>query len=121
MGAEHPDLARGLTNLAGFYHERGREVGAEDLYTRAAAILERTLGKNNVEVLVVRNDLADVLRAERRYTESEKLGRTTLAAMRSSFGDGDERLVRAESNYARLMEEAHPTRRAKKVSVQTLR
>ena len=37
LGAQHPDVARGLTNLAAFYHERGREAGAEDLYLRAAA------------------------------------------------------------------------------------
>ena len=32
LGAQHPDFARGLMNLAAFYHERGRETGAEDLY-----------------------------------------------------------------------------------------
>ena len=27
LGAQHPDFARGLMNLAAFYHERGREAG----------------------------------------------------------------------------------------------
>src|SRR6185436_9755845 len=70
LGVAHPDLARGLMNLAAHYHERGRETGAEDLYVRAAGIFEAALGKDAPEALVVRNELADVLRAERRYTEA---------------------------------------------------
>jgi tetratricopeptide (TPR) repeat protein len=105
LGPQHPDFARGLMNLAAFYHERGRESGAEDLYTRAAAILEQALGKNSAEALVVRNEIADVLRAERRYTESEKLSRTTLAALKSALPQTDPRLERAEVNYAHLMED----------------
>jgi hypothetical protein len=108
-------------NLAAFYHDRGRETGAEDLYTRAAAILEQGLGSNETEALVVRNELADVLRAERRYTESEKLSRATLAAMQARFREGDPRLVRAQVNYARLQEETHRLAQAKKIKVKTLR
>jgi tetratricopeptide (TPR) repeat protein len=121
LGAQHPDFARGLMNLAAFYHERGREAGAEDLYARAASILEQSLGKHNAEALVARNELADVLRAERRYTESEKLSRATLSAMQSAFPEGDPRLARAQVNYARLMEDTDRLAKVKKVKVQTLR
>ncbi len=117
LGPQHPDLARGMMNLAAFYHERGREAGAEDLYKRAAAILEQSLGRQNAEALVARNELADVLRAERRYTEAEKLSRATLSA----FPDGDPRLERAQVNYARLMEDTNRLAQGKKVKVQTLR
>jgi hypothetical protein len=110
-----------MMNLAGFYHDRGREAGAEDLYTRAAAILEQSLGRQCAEALVARNELADVLRAERRYTEAERLSRATVAAMQSVLGEGDPRLKRAEANYARLMEDTHRLAQAKKVKVQTLR
>ena len=121
LGAQHPDFARGLMNLASFYHERGRETGAEDLYTRAATILEQSLGKHNAEALVARSEMADVLRAERRYTEAEKLSRVTLAAMQGAFPEDDPRLVRAQANYARLIEDRDRLVRPKKLPVHTLR
>ena len=43
LGPQHPDVAKGLCNLADFYHERGRESGAESLYLRALAILQKSL------------------------------------------------------------------------------
>ena len=77
LGPMHPDVGKGLMNLAAFYHERGREAGAEQLYRRAAEILEH----DPVLRLVVRNELADVFRAQLRYTESEKLAHATLREM----------------------------------------
>ena len=62
-----------------------------------------------------------MLRAERRYTEAEKLCLTTLAAMQGAFPEGDPRLLRAQANYARLKEDTARLVPAKKVKVQTLR
>jgi hypothetical protein len=89
-------------NLGAFYHERGREAGAEALYTRAAGILEQTFGKDDPRTLAARNEVAEILRAERRYAESEKLGRSTLAGLKKALRPDDPRVVRAQSNYARL-------------------
>ena len=112
-GPSHPDLAKGLMNLAAFYHERGREAGAEDLYVRSAAILERAFGPHSALALVVRNELADVLRGQRRFAESERLGRASIAEMEKLFGDDDPRLARALANRARLLAETkRPTEAA---------
>lgn len=102
LGPAHPDLARGLMNLAAFYHDRGREAGAEQLYLRAAAVLEKA---DPVLALVARNELADVLRAELRYTEAKKLARTTLSRLEATLPAGDTRLTRASSNFQRLVAE----------------
>jgi tetratricopeptide (TPR) repeat protein len=102
LGDAHPDLGRGMMNLAAFYHERGREAGAEQLYLRAVAILEKA---DAALALVARNELADVLRAQLRYTEAKKLAHTTLTRMESDLPAGDVRLVRARSNWARLVAE----------------
>jgi len=110
LGSQHPDLARGLMNLAALYHERGRETGAEDLYLRAAEIFDAALGRNTPLALVVRNELADVLRAERRYTEAAKLARDTLSIMQSELPEDDPRLQRARFNFARLQQETQPAR-----------
>jgi hypothetical protein len=53
-------------------------------------------------VLEARNELAEILRAERRYTESEKLGKLTLAGLVKALRPDDPRVLRAQSNYARL-------------------
>jgi hypothetical protein len=65
--------------------------------------------------------MADVLRAERRYTEAEKLSRVTLAAMQGVFPEDDPRLVRAQANYARLIEDRDRLVRPKKLPVNSLR
>jgi tetratricopeptide (TPR) repeat protein len=107
LGPDHPDVGRGLMNLAAFYHERGREAGAEQLYLRAAAILEQT---EPVLTLVVRNELADVFRAQLRYTEAEKLARGTLRQLEGALSSDDPRLLRAWTNWAKLLSETPPTR-----------
>lgn len=103
LGPEHPDVAKGLTNLAAFYHERQRETGAEDLYRRASTILEHALGANDVRTLLTRNELADVLRGERRFNESDRLGKSTLSTLESRLTASDPRLIRALNNRARLL------------------
>jgi tetratricopeptide (TPR) repeat protein len=102
VGLSHPDYARVLLNLAAFYHDRGREAGAEQLYLRALAILEAV---DPMLSLVARNELADVLRAQVRYTEARKLARSTLAQMEGVLPADDARLVRAKANWARLVAE----------------
>jgi hypothetical protein len=56
------------------------------LYRRAIEILEPLYGKDHALVLVARNELTNVLRAEGRYTESERLGGPSLAVQRTTWG-----------------------------------
>ena len=86
------------------YHERGRESAAEQLYRRAVEIFESAEGPNHPLTLVARNELSDVLRAEGRLTESEKLSRVSLASLERSLGDHDRRVIRARENRIRLLE-----------------
>jgi tetratricopeptide (TPR) repeat protein len=106
VGPRHPDTAKGLLNLAALNHERGREAAAEELYRRAAAIFAQAYGETNELTLVARAELAEVLRAERRYRESARLSETTLPALQSQLGASDPRVVRAFGNYQRLVEES---------------
>jgi hypothetical protein len=105
-------------NLAAFYHERGREAGAEQLYLRAAALLEKD---DPVLALMARSELADVLRAQLRYTESEKLARRTLRVMQGTLAPDDPRLIRALTNWATLLTETKRSAEAAKVLAQTSR
>jgi tetratricopeptide (TPR) repeat protein len=99
-------------NLAEFYHTRGRESGAEELYRRAAEILEPVYGKDHPLVLVAHNQLADVFRAEGRYSEAEKLAGASLAALQQKLGPEDPRLLHALANQARLFESTKRNKQA---------
>ena len=106
LGPRHPDTARGMLNLAALHHERGRERLAEDLYRRAAAVFSRAYGDDHELTLIARAELAEVLRAERRYSESKGLSASTVPALETRLGAEDPRVVRALENYRRLLLEA---------------
>jgi hypothetical protein len=61
LGAGRSSTAKGYFNLAGLYHERGREAGAEQLYHRAATAFDSAYGANDPMTLLARNELAEVL------------------------------------------------------------
>jgi tetratricopeptide (TPR) repeat protein len=111
-GPGNPSLARVMMNLGALYHERGREAGAETLYQNAATILEAAFGRNHCLTLVARNELADVLRAERRFTEAGKLSAATLAALDRTLPPGDARRTQALKNRWRLLQDTGRLREA---------
>jgi tetratricopeptide (TPR) repeat protein len=47
LGAEHPDVASSLNNLANLYRAQGRYSEAEPLYLRTLAILMNVVGKTH--------------------------------------------------------------------------
>ena len=104
----HPDTARGMLNLAALHHERGREKLAEDLYRRAAAVFAAAYGDEHELTLIARAELAEVLRAERRYTESKGLSASIVPALETRLGAEDPRVVRAVENYRRLLHRSRP-------------
>ncbi len=106
LGPRHPDTARGMLNLAALHHERGRDRLAEEMYRRAAAIFTEAYGEDHELTLIARAELAEVLRAERRYTESKRLSVAILPALETRLGAEDPRVVRAAENYRRLLIEA---------------
>jgi tetratricopeptide (TPR) repeat protein len=106
LGSSHPDVAKGLMNLGTLYHERGRESGAENLYRRAIAILEGYFGAGNRQTLVARSQLADILRAQHRFSESKMLCQNTLAELEKILPPDDLRLRQTQSNCGRLPRES---------------
>jgi tetratricopeptide (TPR) repeat protein len=112
FGPANANSAKVMMNLAALYHQRDREAGAENLYVRAASILETRYGKQYPTVLVARNELADVLRAERRYTESAKLGNATLQLLEQTLPWDDPRLTDALVNHAKLLRDTGHRREA---------
>jgi tetratricopeptide (TPR) repeat protein len=103
LGKSHPETAKAYLNLAAFYQIRRRDRGAELLYRRAIEILDPLYGKDHLLLLVARNELAEVFRAEGRYIESEKLGGASLALLEDKLGPRDSRVLRALANQERLL------------------
>jgi len=72
-GAEHPNLAASLNNLAEFYRDRRRHAEAEPLFRRALAILEKAPGARHSQLAATLNNLAGLYKAQTRYTDAEPL------------------------------------------------
>jgi tetratricopeptide (TPR) repeat protein len=102
-GPESPLVAHGWMNLAAFEHERGREHAAEELYRRAETIFEQAAGKDDLLALIAHNELGEVLRAQGRYVASAQFSRESLPAIQKLLPENDLRVLRALSNYARLL------------------
>jgi tetratricopeptide (TPR) repeat protein len=86
LGANHPDTATSLNNLAGLYRSTGRYTEAEPLYVRSLAIREKELGANHPDTATSLNNLAGLYRSTGRYTEAEPLYLRALEIFEQSLG-----------------------------------
>jgi len=60
LGADHPDVATSLNNLASLYQSQGRYSEAEPLYERSLLILEKVLPANHPHLAIVGGNLQRV-------------------------------------------------------------
>jgi len=58
LGANHADVAGGLTNLAALYHSQGKEAAAAAIFERVLTIRERAFGSDHPDVAQTLNSLA---------------------------------------------------------------
>ncbi len=79
LGADHPDVATSLNNLAGLYDSMGRYGEAEPLYERSLAIDEQVYGPDHPAVATSLNNLAGLYKSMGRYGEAEPLYLRALA------------------------------------------
>jgi len=92
--------------VPGFFKLIDRNTFTENFPSNPRTWLDRySYGKAHSLTVVARNELGDVLRAEHRYSESEKLSRDTIGALEELLGETDPRATRARANYARIAEE----------------
>jgi tetratricopeptide (TPR) repeat protein len=61
LGADHPDVAQSLKNLAKLCQAQGKYSEAEPLYVRAVQILEQALGAEHPNTRAVRDNYASLL------------------------------------------------------------
>jgi len=73
LGAQHPDTAGSLNNLAGLYFNQNKYEQAEPLFQRALAIDEHALGPQHPHTQTIRANYARLLRTMGRDAEAAAL------------------------------------------------
>jgi tetratricopeptide (TPR) repeat protein len=79
LGAEHPDTATSLNNLARLLKSQANYEGARPLYQRALEIYEKTLGPEHPWTATALNNLARLLQDQGDYEEARPLFERALA------------------------------------------
>ena len=72
-GAEHPEVALVLNNLAFIYENRGSYAEAEQFYKRSLKIFEKGLGQENPYTATALKTLGILYDKQERYAEAEPL------------------------------------------------
>jgi tetratricopeptide (TPR) repeat protein len=104
LGANHPDTATSLTNLASLYELTGRYAEAEPLLMRSLAIDEEQLGANHPSTTVSLNNLAVLYQSSGRYAEAELLFVKSLAIREEQLGANHPSTAISLNNLAQLYE-----------------
>jgi tetratricopeptide (TPR) repeat protein len=73
LGAEHPDTAGSLNNMAALYERQGNYAEALPLYERALGIFERQLGRDHPSTQIVRGNYAGLLREMGRDEDARRV------------------------------------------------
>jgi tetratricopeptide (TPR) repeat protein len=79
FGADHPNVARDLNNLAVLFQDTNRLAEAEPLMRRALVIVESSFGADHPDVATHLSNLAQLLKDTNRLAEAEPLMRRALA------------------------------------------
>ena len=85
FGANHPNVATSLNNLAELYQNEGRYADAETLLKRSLAINEKARGSNNANVALSLNNLAHLYQVQARYAEAEPLFKELSLALKEEL------------------------------------
>jgi tetratricopeptide (TPR) repeat protein len=86
LGAQHPDVAASLNNLAVLYKTQGFYEKAEPLYQRSLKILEAVLGAQHPDVAQSLNNLAALYRTQGLYEKAEPLYQRSLKIREAVLG-----------------------------------
>ena len=115
LGAEHPDVANSLNNLANLYQDQGRYTEAELLYKRSLSIWENTLGPEHPFVATSLDNLAGLYHSQGRYAEAELLQKRALAAWEKALGPEHPDVALSLENYAALLRQTARTDEAERL------
>jgi len=102
LGAEHPDTAEAVYNLAMLFRAKGDDASAEPLLIRALAINEKALGDGHPNTAVSLDQLGELYRDHGDYAKAEPLLTRALAIRQAIFGPDHPATARSLSGLALL-------------------
>jgi Tfp pilus assembly protein PilF len=102
LGAEHPNTATSLNNLAELYRAQGRYGEAEPLFERALRITETALGAEHPDNAQCLNNLAALFYAQGWYGEAEPLLERALRIYETALGAEHPHTATSLGNLAEL-------------------
>jgi CHAT domain-containing protein/tetratricopeptide (TPR) repeat protein len=102
LGADHPEVAKGLNNLALLYNTQGRYAEAEALQKRALAIKEKRVGADKPTVAASLDNLASLYSEQGRYAEAKVLTTRAVAIYEKSLGKEHPSVAGALNNLGNL-------------------
>jgi tetratricopeptide (TPR) repeat protein len=102
LGANHPDTASSLNNLAELYRVQGRYSAAEPLYIRSLSIWEQQLGADHPDTAAGLNNLAGLYYAQGHYSEAELLYIRALSIVEQQLGANHPDTAASLNNLAGL-------------------
>ncbi|MEM8719517.1 MAG: tetratricopeptide repeat protein [Cyanobacteria bacterium P01_G01_bin.39] len=86
LGAEHPDVAASLNNLAELYLNQGEYDKAEPFYLQALELRKKLFGNNHADVAISLQNLASFYTTQGKYSQAEPLYKQALKIYREQLG-----------------------------------
>ncbi|HMW02784.1 MAG TPA: DUF2225 domain-containing protein, partial [Acidobacteriota bacterium] len=102
FGADHPEVAQCLNNLAWVYHRKGDDQKAKSFFQQALAIWEKAFGPDHPQPASALNSLAILSQAEGDYARAEPLFQRALAIREKTLGPDHPDLAQTLNNLARF-------------------
>jgi tetratricopeptide (TPR) repeat protein len=102
LGADHPQTATSLNNLAGLYESMGRYAEAEPLYVLSLSIRKQQLGADHPDVAQSLNNSAALYCAMGRYAQAEPLYVLSLSIREQQLGADHPDTANSLNNLAKL-------------------
>jgi len=107
LGADHPQTAGSLNNLADLYRSQGKYAEAEPLYVRALQIREEQLGADHPDTAGSLNNLAGLYYQQGRYEEAELLCQQAVQVALASLGMEHPQTQQLLMNHLTLLSHIH--------------
>jgi tetratricopeptide (TPR) repeat protein len=120
LGAEHPDTATSLNNLAELYCVQGKYEQAQSLYRRAISIDVHVLGLTHHEFATDLNNLAGLYFEQGKYEQAEPLLRWALMIREQQLGPEHPNTAQSLNNLARLYQAQGKYKQAESLYLQAL-
>jgi tetratricopeptide (TPR) repeat protein len=102
LGAEHPDTAMSLNNLALLCQDQGKYEQAELLHQRALTIFEQHLGAEHPNTAMSLNNLANFCQDQGKYEQAEPLYQRALSIYEQHLGAEHPDIARSLNNLGCL-------------------